>query len=99
MVAVAVPPPAAIVPPDVFTVIVSVWFVPAAFVAVAGAIWMFASTQVFSAGLLLLPVPSVVRDSEPAPANGMLEVAVTFVVPAVADVLTSFPPRRSSDLG
>src|SRR5439155_12649420 len=86
MVAVAVPPPAAIVPPDVFTVIVSVWFVPAAFVAVAGAIWMFASTQVFSAGLLLLPVPSVVRDSEPAPARGMLEVAETFVVPAVADV-------------
>src|SRR5439155_721529 len=91
MVAVAVPPPAAIVPPDVFTVIVSVWFVPAAFVAVADSICMFASTQVFYARLLLLPVPSVVRDSEPAPANGMLAVAVTFVVPPVAAVITPFP--------
>src|SRR5439155_1133044 len=99
MVAVAVPPPAAIVPPDVFTVIVSVWFVPAAFVAVAGAIWMFASTQFISAGPLLPAVPSELRDGEPSPARGMLEVAETFVVPTVADVITTVqlalaPPPR-----
>src|SRR6266446_3670647 len=41
--AVAVCGPASIVPPRAFTVIVNTWFVPTAFVAVAGAIWMLAS--------------------------------------------------------
>src|SRR5438876_1015688 len=65
---------------------------------------MFASTQFFCAWPLLPPVPSVVRDSEPSPANGMFEVAETAVVPAVADVITTvqlalaLPPRRSPDL-
>ena len=45
--------PASIVPPNALTVIVSTWFVPTAFVAVAGVIWMFASTQT----LLALPLP------------------------------------------
>ena len=45
--------PASIVPLSALTVIVSMWFVPTAFVAVAGVIWMFASTQV----LLALPLP------------------------------------------
>ena len=40
--AVAVCGPASIVPPSAFTVIVSTWFVPVGFVAVAGVIWMFA---------------------------------------------------------
>src|SRR2546427_593706 len=99
MVAVAVPPPAAIVPPDVFTVIVSVWFVPAAFVAVAGAIWMFASTQVFCGAPRWDRVPTSVRAVALKQTRGMLEVAETFVVPAVADVITTVqlalaPPPR-----
>src|SRR5439155_118568 len=99
MVAVAVPPPAAIVPPDVFTVIVSVWFVPTAFVAVAGAIWMFASTQFFCAGPLLPAVPSDRKSGVQGPGGGLLEVAETFVVPTVADVITTVqlalaPPPR-----
>ena len=51
--AVAVCGPASIVPPIALTVIVSTWFVPTAFVAVAGVIWMFAFTQTFCA----LPLP------------------------------------------
>ena len=51
--AVAVCVPASIVPPSALTVIVSMWFVPTALVAVAGVIWMFASTHV----LLALPLP------------------------------------------
>src|SRR5206468_1234306 len=51
--AVAVCGPASIVPPSALTVIVSTWFVPTGFVAVAGVIWMFAFTQAFCA----LPLP------------------------------------------
>ena len=47
--AVAVCGPASSVPPTAFTVIVSTWFVPIAFVAVAGVISMFASTHFFYA--------------------------------------------------
>jgi hypothetical protein len=40
----AVADPAASVPLSAFTVIVSTWFVPTGLSAVAGVIWMFAST-------------------------------------------------------
>ncbi len=89
MLAVAVPPPASIVPFTALTVIVSVWFVPTAFVAVAGVIWMFAFTQVLLAGLLLPADPLVVRVTEPSPWSGMSEVAETTVVPVTADVITT----------
>ncbi len=89
MLAVAVPPPAVIVVPTVFTVIVSVWFVPTAFVAVAGVIWMFAFAQTLLAGPLLPADPLVVRVTEPSPASGMSEVAETTVVPVTADVITT----------
>ena len=76
--AVAVCGPASIVPPSAFTVIVSMWFVLTAFVAVAGVIWMFASTQV----LLALPLPpAAVLTAVPVvrvidwPLTGMSEVA------------------------
>src|SRR5215467_7118967 len=51
--AVAVCGPASIVPPSALTVIVSTWLVPTALVAVAGVIWMFASTHT----LLAFPLP------------------------------------------
>ena len=51
--AVAVCGPASIVPLSALTVIVSTWFVPTGLFAVAGVIWMFASTQT----LLALPLP------------------------------------------
>ena len=88
MLAVAEPPPAVMLAPIVFTVIVNVWFVPTALVAVAGVIWMFASAQVLLAGPLLAAVPSVVRVSE-LPATGMFDVAETTVVPCVAEVITT----------
>ena len=88
MLAVAVPPPAVMGAPIVFTVIVNVWFVPTALVAVAGVIWMFASAQALVAGLLLPADPLVVRDSE-LPATGMFEVAEIVVVPVTADVITT----------
>src|SRR5262249_39481573 len=94
MLAVAVPPPASMVPFTALTVIVSVWFVFTALVAAAGVMWMFASTHVLLAGLLLtrplgVELPSVVRDTEPSPASGMSEVADTTVVPVTADVITT----------
>src|SRR5262245_29875515 len=46
-------PPASMVPFTALTVIVSVWFVFTALVAAAGVMWMFASTHVLLAGLLL----------------------------------------------
>ena len=59
MQAVAVCGPASIVPPSAFTVIVSTWFVPTGFVAVAGVIWMFALTNVFTASAEFGATPSV----------------------------------------
>src|SRR5262249_34479214 len=47
------------VPGFTFTCPVSVWFVPTAFVAVAGVICTFASTNVFTASVELPFVPSV----------------------------------------
>ena len=92
--------------------IVSVWFVPTAFVAVAGVILMFASTHV----LLALPVPpAVVFSAVPVvrvidwPLTLTVVVAWTTVVPVVAEVITtvqvgarggvgarSRPPTKSS---
>ena len=72
--------------------IVSTWFVPAGLVAVAGVIWMFASTQIF----LALPLPPaavltavlVVRVIV-WPLTGMSDVAATTVVPATAEVMVT----------
>src|SRR4051794_14867239 len=97
MLAVAVCGPASIVPPIALIVIVSTWFVPIAFVAVAGVIWMFAFTH----ALFALPLPPaavltavfVVRVIV-WPLTGLLFLAET----AVLRVLPSFPARRSSDL-
>ena len=90
MLAVAVP--AASVPLIALTVIVSTWFVPTAFVAVAGVIWMFASTQV----LFALPLPpAAVFAGVPVvrvivwPLTGMFEVAETTVVPVAAEVIVT----------
>src|SRR5262245_22468789 len=90
--AVAVCVPGSIVPPTAVTVIVSAWFVPTGFVAVAGVIDVFVSTQTVPA----LPLPpaavltavSVVRLIV-LPLIGMSEVAETTVVPAVAEVIVT----------
>src|SRR5262245_14791524 len=89
MLAVAVPPPAAMVPFTALTVIVNVWFVPTALVPVGGLIWMLASTQVLLAGPLLPAVPSVVRVTVPSLVSGMFDVADTTVVPVTADVMVT----------
>ena len=76
-----------------FTVIVNTWFVLIGLVAVAGVIWMFASTQT----LLALPLPPaavfaavfVVRVIGAAPFTVMFEVACTTVVPVTADVIVT----------
>src|SRR5262245_12733969 len=89
MLAVAVCGPASIVPLIALTVIVSTWFVLTALVAVAGVIWMLASTQI----LFALPLPPaavltagfVVRVIV-CPLTGMSEVAETPVVPTAAEV-------------
>ena len=90
--AVAVCGPASIVPPSAFTVIVSTWFVPVAFVAVAGVIAMFASTQT----LLAFPEPpEAVFAAVPVvrvivwPFTGMPDVAETTVVPTTAEVIVT----------
>jgi hypothetical protein len=87
MLAVAVP--AVRLPPAEVTVIVSVWFVFTALLAVAGVMAIFASTHVLFAALLLPATPLVVRDTEPSPAIGMLEVADITVVPVAAAVITT----------
>src|SRR5262245_13621654 len=92
MLAVAVPLPR-LAPTDV-TVIVRVWFVFTALVAVAGVIAILASAHVLLAAPLLssllgVELPSVVRVTEPSPASGMSEVADTTVVPVTADVITT----------
>src|SRR3954451_11855421 len=92
MLAVAVCGPASIVPFSAFTVIVSTWFVPTAFVAFAGVIWMLALTQT----LLALPLPpevvfagvSVVRVIVNPP-TGMSDVAETTLVPITFDVIVT----------
>ena len=72
-----------IVPSIALIVIVSTWFVPTAFVAVAGVIWMFASTQ----SLLALPLPPAAVFTAVLvvrvivwPLTGMSDVAETTVV-------------------
>jgi len=90
--AVAVCGPESIVPPNAVTVMVSTWFVPVGFVAVAGVIAMFASTQ----ALLALPEPPeavfaavpVVREIETV-LTGMFDVAETTVVPTAAEVIVT----------
>jgi hypothetical protein len=92
IVAVAVCGPASIVPPSAFTVIVSTWFVPTGFVALAGEMLMFASTQFFDAFplppdavLAAVPVVRVIV----TPLTGMSEVADTTVVPTTAEVIVT----------
>ena len=67
----------------------NVWFVPTAFVAVAGVIWMFASTNVLCA---FGPSPTfaspVVRVSETPPTVTVVEAWIVFV-PAVEEVITT----------
>jgi hypothetical protein len=93
MLAVAVPPAGSIGKPAELTVIVSVWFVPAALVAVDGVIEIVASPHVLLAGPLLtspltVVVPFVVRGSVTPPTT-ILDVAETTVVPTTADVITT----------
>jgi len=87
MLAVAVPLPGVMV--AVVTVMVTVWFDPTGFVAVAGVIAILASTHALLAGPLLPAVPLVVRVTEPLPVSGMSDVADTTVVPVAFDVMTT----------
>src|SRR5262245_63773084 len=92
MLAVAVPLPR-LAPTDV-TVIVRVWVVPTAVLAVVGQIAFLLFAHVLLAGPLLtrplgVELPSVVRVTEPSPASGMSEVADTTVVPVAVDVITT----------
>jgi len=87
--AVAVCGPASIVPFSAFTVIVSTWFVPTAFVAVAGVIWMFASTHAFCA---FAPSPGCVSPvsrwiTEP-PTVTFVDARITDV-PVAVDVIVA----------
>src|SRR3954452_14048355 len=90
MLAVAVP--LASVPLIAVTVIVRTCVVPSGFVAVAGVILMFASTQT----LLAFPLPpAAVFAAVPVvrvidwPLTGMFEVAETTVVPVAAEVIVT----------
>jgi hypothetical protein len=83
--AVAVCGPGSSVPPSAFTVIVSTWFVPTGFVAVAGVMLMFASTQFFVAGPEFESVPFVLRATV-TPASDTVTCAETVVVPTTAEV-------------
>jgi len=90
--AVAVCGPASIVPPLAVTVIVRTWFEPVGFVAVAGVIEMFVSTQ----ALLALPEPpEAVLAAVPVvrvivtPLTGIPDVAETTVVPMTAEVIVT----------
>jgi len=71
-----------------------VWFVPTAFVAVAGVSWMFASGLSHTFDALPLP-PAAVFAAVPVvrvivtPLTGMSEVAWTTVVPATDDVMVT----------
>src|SRR4051812_6020327 len=92
MLAVAVWGPGSGVPPVGLIVIVSAWFVPTAFVAFAGVIWMFGVTQ----SLLALPLPPAavftavfVARVIVLPATGMSEVAATTVVPTTSEVMVT----------
>ena len=99
MLAVAVP--SCNTPPFVaVTVIVNTWFVPTAFVAFCGEIWMYASTQALFAfpqncvagsqpAVTLSAVP-VVRVTDPvAFVKLIFDVACTCVDPAVAEVIVT----------
>src|SRR5262245_52971410 len=92
MLAVAVWLPASIVPPIALTVIVRTWLVPTRFVAVGGAIWMFAFTHVLLASPLppaaVLTAVFVVRVIF-WPLTGMSDVAETTVVPTAAEVIVT----------
>jgi hypothetical protein len=79
---------------DTLTWQVSTWFVPTAFVAVAGDSWMFASgcNQIFcafplppDAVLAAVPVVRVIV----TPFTGMSDVAWTTVVPATFEVIVT----------
>jgi hypothetical protein len=74
------------------TVIVSTWFVPVGFVAVAGLIAMFASTHVLFAFAVppasvfaTVPVVRVIV----TPFTGIADVAWTTVVPVTAEVIVT----------
>src|SRR4029079_19226351 len=86
--AVAVCGPASIVPLNALTVIVRTWFVLTAFVSVAGVIWMFALTNVFTALTAFgAPVPvATVKGAEPI--TETVDVALPVTVPAVFEVKT-----------
>ena len=78
--------------PSALAVMVSTWFVFTAFVAVAGAIWIFASTQ----ALLAFPEPPalvlaavLVARVIMSSLTGMSDVAETTVVPTAADVIVT----------
>jgi hypothetical protein len=84
--AVAVFGPASIVPPTAFTVIVNTWFEPIGFAAVAGAMLMFASTNVFTASGPSGATPSVCTVNGAEPPTESVAVACPVTVPAVGDV-------------
>ena len=67
--------PASIVPPIALTVIVSTWFVPTAFVSVAGVIWMFALTNVLTASAEFGAPSSVATVNGAEPVDETVDVA------------------------
>jgi hypothetical protein len=69
-----------------FTCPVSVWVVPIGLVAVGGLIWMFASTNVFTASTEFPFVPSVATVTWTPPANVNVAVACPVTFPAVGEV-------------
>ena len=68
-----------------FTCAVNTWFVPTGFVAVCGAIWMFASTNVFTPSLEFGATPSVATVTGTPPTLSV-EVACPRTLPAVGEV-------------
>ena len=75
-------------PPPVLTLtwIVSVWSVPIGLLAVWGVIWMFASTNVLTAGPLLPPVPLVVTVKVAACRADPVQLALPVTLPGVGEV-------------
>src|SRR5262245_12823305 len=79
---------------DTLTWQVSTWFVPTAFVAVAGVSWMFASGCSHTFDAFPLP-PEAVFAAVPVvrvivtPLTGMFDVACTTVVPATLEVIVT----------
>ena len=74
----AVPP----LPLSTFTCAVKVWVAPTGFVAVSGEIWMFASTNVFTASDEFPFWPFVCTVTWTPPANVIVDVACPVTFPA-----------------